>query len=1144
MSSTSTGEKAPVDLKHSYDTQSQERRQSVIRGGESPGVARVEAISSVITHTDRIFIFFGVFLIAYVYGLDGTLRYVYQPTATASFAQHSLLATVNVLRAVIAAAAQPTTAKLADVFGRVELICLSLLFYIVGTIVEATSNGVNAFCAGAVIYQIGYTMIIFLLEVVIADITSTRARLLFSYIPALPFIINTWVSGDISSATLKRTSWHWGVGMWAIIYPVAALPLIISLFIVSRRAKRLRLLVAYKTPFQQHGFKGLAVDLFWHLDVIGIILLIAVFALILTPLTIASGLSNKWKQAHVIAPLVVGILCIPVFILWELRSPHPLAPFSLMKDRGVWGPLGIALFLNFAWGMQADYLYTVLIVAFNFSIAGATRVVSLYSFTSTITGFLLGFVVYLVRRLKVFIVAGTCIYMVAFGLLIHYRGDHTNSAKAGVIGAEVLLGFAGGMFPYPAQASLQVSLKHEHLALMTGLYLATYNIGSALGNTVSGAVWTNTLYKKLEKNLAFQSNTTLAAATYGDPFTVVAAFPVGTLEREAIIRSYQSVQKLLCIVGICLCVPLLAFAIVLRNPKLNDDQTLHKSSEEDEQGLATTTGIHGLSPTSLPFLTDQSRPGDSNVEVAVHLPHALSVGLSTGLMDTTPAQGPSRRPQSTTAQNDGIVQIDSRRKFRRRDTDSLSEYRDSGSDDGSVISMSDSEELELEAVASDFDDEETGLTGETRKIYLEQKRRKNNLASRIAGGDSQQRHSVSSKDAQREADRNVIRNVVFNAVLITLWYAFSLSISIYNKWMFSGDHLNFPFPLFTTSLHMVVQFFLASAVLIIFPRFRPVSPSSTTSHPKPLITPGFYLTRLIPCGTTTSLDIGLGNTSLRYITLTFYTMCKSSVLIFVLAFALLFRLEKPSFVLITTIMTMALGVLLMVYGETAFHALGFALAMSASFFSGFRWALTQILLLRHPATSNPFATLFFLAPIMFFTLLVIALIAEGPSEIIVGLSLLIHDHGIGTTLALLIIPGSLAFFMIASEFTLLQRTSVVTLSICGIFKEVVTISAAGIVFHDELSVVNISGLLVTISCIACYNYLKVTKMREEARRRLEKRDDDRYGDNGTEAVEPLMTVMNGRLHRSENGDDVPTPQFHPNSARDPAPAPTASLSRQ
>ena len=219
-------------------------------------------------------------------------------------------------------------------------------------------------------------------------------------------------------------------------------------------------------------------------------------------------------------------------------------------------------------------------------------------------------------------------------------------------------------------------------------------------------------------------------------------------------------------------------------------------------------------------------------------------------------------------------------------------------------------------------------------------------------------------------------------------------------------------------------------------------------------------------------------------------MCKSSVLIFVLAFAFVFRLEKISLKLVLIILTMTVGVLMMVAGETSFHALGFALAMSASFFSGFRWGLTQILLLRHPATSNPFATLFFLSPIMFVTSMTIACISETPAAVVTGIEMLISSQGLLKALLLLFIPGCLAFCMIASEFTLLQRTSVVTLSICGIFKEVVTISAAGIVFHDELSMVNISGLLVTICSIACYNYMKIMKMRQDARDKLKKKEDD------------------------------------------------------
>lgn len=33
----------------------------------------------------------------------------------------------------------------------------------------------------------------------------------------------------------------------------------------------------------------------------------------------------------------------------------------------------------------------------------------------------------------------------------------------------------------------------------------------------------------------------------------------------------------------------------------------------------------------------------------------------------------------------------------------------------------------------------------------------------------------------------------------------------------------------------------------------------------------FYLTRIGPCGAATGLDIGLGNTSLKFISLTFYS---------------------------------------------------------------------------------------------------------------------------------------------------------------------------------------------------------------------------------------------------------------------------------
>jgi SIT family siderophore-iron:H+ symporter-like MFS transporter len=237
--------------------------------------------------------------------------------------------------------------------------------------------------------------------------------------------------------------------MWAIIYPVCTIPLLVMLFLAQHRAYRAGTLRDYKTPFAQYGAAGLAKELFWQLDVIGIILMIAVFALILVPLTLAGGVSSNadtWKQAHILAPLVVGFCCIPVFIIWEMKARYPLVPFHLLKNRGVWAGFGIACTLNFAWSMQAGYLYPVLIVAFNQSIKSATRITSLYSFASVLTGTFLGMVVYHVRRLKPFIIFGCCLFMVAFGLLIKYRGGTSGTFKAGIIGAEIVLGIGGGLF--------------------------------------------------------------------------------------------------------------------------------------------------------------------------------------------------------------------------------------------------------------------------------------------------------------------------------------------------------------------------------------------------------------------------------------------------------------------------------------------------------------------------------------------------------------------------------------------------------------------------------------------------------------------------------------------------------------------------
>lgn len=123
------------------------------------------------------------------------------------------------------------------------------------------------------------------------------------------------------------------------------------------------------------------------------------------------------------------------------------------------------------------------------------------------------------------------------------------------------------------------------VAVITGIYLASYNIGSALGNSVSGAIWSQIIPTQLTRELGSAQR---AQAWFAEPLTLAASFAPGTRERDAAIEAYKHVQRLLCITGICLCAALIFFACVLRDPKLGKEQSLPDAE--------TRNGTHSESP--------------------------------------------------------------------------------------------------------------------------------------------------------------------------------------------------------------------------------------------------------------------------------------------------------------------------------------------------------------------------------------------------------------------------------------------------------------------------------------------------------------------------------------------------------------------
>lgn len=327
-------------------------------------------------------------------------------------------------------------------------------------------------------------------------------------------------------------------------------------------------------------------------------------------------------------------------------------------------------------------------------------------------------------------------------------------------------------------------------------------------------------------------------------------------------------------------------------------------------------------------------------------------------------------------------------------------------------------------------------------------------------------------------------------VYILGWYFFSLSISIYNKWMF-GSGLDFKFPIIITSFHQLCLCILSCVVLYLKPNLRPLH---TTNVSTPTSTNGIsgqtigkflqsllmdfpiYIRQIFPCSIASAGDIGLSNVSISLITLSLYTMLKTSSLMFVLLFGLLFKLEKFNWRLIFIVAIMTISVIMMTdkpelgSSSSSSSSVGIFMVLMASMLSGLRWSFTQILLKKNPYTPNSISTIFYISPGMCIILFSLGLIFEGWTNFI-NLEIWI-TKGLFTTIILLIIPGVLAFMMTLCEFKLLTVAQVITLSVAGIFKELLTIILSSIIFGDKLSLINILGLILTFMDILWYNYYR------------------------------------------------------------------------
>lgn len=312
-------------------------------GSAQAGVKRLEAIAATWTKSALYIAYLGIALTAWATSLESQTTTNLTVYATSSFSAHSLVSTVLVVQGVVLSVVKPPMSKIADVFGRFEAFTLSVLIYVIGYIQQAAANNVKTYAAAQIFYAAGQTGLQILIQIFIADTSDLLNRALVVTLPDVPFLVNVWIGPALADVVLERIGWRWGYAIWAVVLPVAFLPLALALCLNQRKAAKKGLLPP--SQFKGKSRWGAAKTVWIEMDMFGLILICAGFSLILIPLTIGSRAS--WKNPSILAMLVVGAVCVLVFPFWERSktlAPRAFFPRTLFKNRTVLAGLAFAFF--------------------------------------------------------------------------------------------------------------------------------------------------------------------------------------------------------------------------------------------------------------------------------------------------------------------------------------------------------------------------------------------------------------------------------------------------------------------------------------------------------------------------------------------------------------------------------------------------------------------------------------------------------------------------------------------------------------------------------------------------------------------------------------------------------------------------------
>ncbi|GFN19516.1 MDR family MFS transporter [Aspergillus tubingensis] len=440
-------DKSSADEKYAGDDDHIQGRRAVTDG---PG-KELQTQTNLLPMKQLLVVFSGLSIAMLCSMLNQTIVATALPTLGAVFHQADIVSWVGTAYLLTCTACQPLYGRLTDIFGRKFILLGSLFLFLVGSVISGVSRGMIMLIIARAVAGVGGGGIVTVVSIVVSDVVSLQDRGKYQGIIGIVVAAGTALGPLIGGLFTEKVSWRW---CFYISVPLSGVAMVV---------------VAFALPLRK--VEGHALEKIKQIDGWGCLISFSASIAILLPISWA-GTQYPWTSAAVLAPLLLGVALVGVFLFVEFkvaRLPLPSSMFASQTNN----PLQLPQFYQVARGdssLRSGILILPLILS------------------QIVTSFSSGFLVSKYSCYRINLIVGYALWTIASGLFTMV----TPSTSAAVLVIfQLLTGLGSGQTLQTTLVAIQAAVKREEMAVITGARNYLRMMGSTLAVAASSAIVNN-----------------------------------------------------------------------------------------------------------------------------------------------------------------------------------------------------------------------------------------------------------------------------------------------------------------------------------------------------------------------------------------------------------------------------------------------------------------------------------------------------------------------------------------------------------------------------------------------------------------------------------------------------------------------------